>query len=404
MYHLPCPRQKSMRAKSPVRPVFQENGVKSKIVCLENDQALLWPQYSVQIASTDSQRRVMEEVIQYLLNPADSALLVKPVQIRSQKKTTHAKVGLTTIPTEIHLMISEYLDDYDSLCLSLTSRTLFNRSVDRIQKIISYSNNIGCWAGKPLVLSNPSNPSATATAVEAKYLEKATDAVEINMTRRANETLYLASFPEKRLALHGIAHDMNIPQVIRRFVSALLRDKEYENLFRVGEEYVLRNLDRMEYVPFTTGKIKSIVVDVGKFMEGEDIGMTEILHEAEVLMDAISCAPEDSFSPNKFEKGSWAGCRMDIVSKKRVEAEKGWSQAGKPDVVRSYVKPEEARGRYFRDANGTLRDRSVKERSSNLKRDKSVGRRNRMYSFLGQEKFVLPAQPRVTVEGRIVWA
>ncbi|KAK6525295.1 hypothetical protein TWF694_005440 [Orbilia ellipsospora] len=404
MYHLPCPRQKSVRAKSPVRCVFQENGVQSKIVCLENDQALLWPQYSVQTATTDSQRRVIEEVIQYLLDPADSAVLVKPVHIRRQKKCMSTKIGLTTIPTEIHLMISEYLDDYDSLCLSLTSRTLFNRSVGRMQKIVSSGNTIGCWAGKPLVLSNPNNPSATATAVEAQYLDQATDAVEIKPTRRANETLYQASFPEKRVVLHGIAHDMYIPQVIRRFVSALLRDKEYENLFCVGEEYVLRNLDRMEYVDFNTGKIKSTVVDVGKFMEGEDVGMTEILHEAEVLIDAISCVPNDSFSPEKFEKGSWAGCRMDIVSKKRVETEKGWVQAGKPDIVRSYIKPEEARGRYFRDANGTLRDRSVKERSGGLKRDKSVGRRNRMYSFLGQEKFVLPAVPRVTVEGRIVWA
>ncbi|KAF3230886.1 hypothetical protein TWF191_008727 [Orbilia oligospora] len=372
-YHAP-------RQRSPVRNIFQENVVHSKIVCLENDQALLWPQYSVQTSTTTPQRRVIEELVQYLLNPADSAVIVKPVPIRKDRPT-EAKPCLTTLPSSIHEMITEYLSDYDTLCLAISSRDLFNKSIERMQSIVCPLQNIGCWSGKALVRADPSNPTPTATAVEAQYLDKTTDATIITPALRSNETLYLASFPDKRLVLHGIAHDMHIPQIIRRFVSAALRNKEYENLFIAGEE--------------------STVVDVGEFKEGEETPMVEILHEAEVLLDAISCAPEDTFSKERFEKGSWAGCRVDIVSKKRVDEEEGWKLAEKSDVTRPYNRPEDCRGRYFKDGNGALRDRS---RSGSMRRDKSVGKRNRMYSFLGKEKFMLPCQPRVLVDGRIMWA
>ncbi|KAF3283245.1 hypothetical protein TWF970_001224 [Orbilia oligospora] len=372
-YHAP-------RQKSPVRNIFQENVVHSKIVCLENDQALLWPQYSIQTSTTTPQRRVIEELVQYLLNPVDSAVIVKPVPVRKDRPT-EAKPCLTTLPSSIHEMITEYLSDYDTLCVAISSRDLFNKSIERMQSIVCPLQNIGCWSGKALVRADPSNPTPTATAVEAQYLDKTTDATIITPALRSNETLYLASFPDKRLVLHGIAHDMHIPQIIRRFVSAALRDKEYENLFIAGEE--------------------STVVDVGEFKEGEETPMVEILHEAEVLLDAISCAPEDTFSKERFEKGSWAGCRVDIVSKKRVDAEEGWKLAEKSDVTRPYNRPEDCRGRYFKDGNGALRDRS---RSGSMRRDKSVGKRNRMYSFLGKEKFMLPCQPRVLVDGRIMWA
>ncbi|KAK6360914.1 hypothetical protein TWF730_007029 [Orbilia blumenaviensis] len=392
-YHAP-------RQRSPVRNIYQENVVHSKIVCLENDQALLWPQYSVATSTTTPQRRVIEELVQYLLNPADSAVIVKPVPVRKDRPTD-AKPSLTTLPSSIHNMITEYLSDYESLCLAISSRDLFNKSITRMQNLVCPVENLGCWSGKALVRADPSNPTPTATAVEAQYLDKTTDATIITPALRSNETLYLASFPDKRLILHGIAHDMHIPQVIRRFVSAALRDKEYENLFVAGEEYVLRNIDRREYIRFFTDKVRSTVVDVGEFKEGEETPMVEILHEAEVLLDAISCAPEDTFSKDRFEKGSWAGCRIDIVSMKRVGEEEGWKLAEKSDVTRPYNRPEECRGRYFRDGNGTLRDRS---RSGSVRRDKSVGKRNRMYSFLGKEKFMLPAQPRVLVDGRIMWA
>ncbi|KAF3135215.1 hypothetical protein TWF703_006129 [Orbilia oligospora] len=372
-YHAP-------RQRSPVRNIFQENVVHSKIVCLENDQALLWPQYSIQTSTTTPQRRVIEELVQYLLNPADSAVIVKPVPVRKDRPT-EAKPCLTTLPSSIHEMITEYLSDYDTLCVAISSRDLFNKSIERMQSIVCPLQNIGCWSGKALVRADPSNPTPTATAVEAQYLDKTTDATIITPALRSNETLYLASFPDKRLVLHGIAHDMHIPQIIRRFVSAALRDKEYENLFIAGEE--------------------STVVDVGEFKEGEETPMVEILHEAEVLLDAISCAPEDTFSKERFEKGSWAGCRVDIVSKKRVDEEEGWKLAEKSDVTRPYNRPEDCRGRYFKDGNGALRDRS---RSGSMRRDKSVGKRNRMYSFLGKEKFMLPCQPRVLVDGRIMWA
>ncbi|KAF3909993.1 hypothetical protein ABW20_dc0110679 [Dactylellina cionopaga] len=385
-----CPRQ-----KSPIRNIFSsENVVHSKIVCLEKDQALLWPQYSIPASTTTPQRRVIEELVQYILRPEDSAVIVKPVPARSQKKDSNPKPNLTNIPTEIHLMISEYLTDYEAVCLALTNRTLFNKSVPKMQKLVCPLENLGCWAGRALVRADPSNPTPTATAVEAQYLDKTMDATVIAPALRSNETLYLASFPDKRLVLHGIAHDMNIPQIIRRFVSAVLRDKEYENLFNVGEEYVLRNIDRREYINFYTDKVKGTVVDNGEFKEGENVGLMEILHEAEVLIDAISCAPENTFSKENFEKGSWAGCRIDIVSKKRIEAEGGWTKANTPDVIRQYAKPEEKRGRHLRDGKG----------SPGLKRDRSVGKKNRMYSFLGKEKFMLPAQPRVLVDGRIMWS
>ncbi|EPS39468.1 hypothetical protein H072_6677 [Dactylellina haptotyla CBS 200.50] len=392
-----CQRQLSTKSKSPLRNVFHENVVHSKIVCLEKDQALLWPQYSVQTTTTTPQRRVVEELVQYLLNPEDSAVLVEPVPTRRQNEDAPYKACLTTMPTEIHFMISEYLSDYDALCLSLTNRALFNKSIDRMQRLVCKPDTIGCWAGKALVRSNPNNPTPAATAVEAQYLDKATDATFVAPALRSNETLYLASFPDKRLVLHGIAHDLSIPQVIRRFVSAVLRDKEYENLFKVREEYVLRNLDRKEYVKFNTGKIQSTVVSTGDFQDAKASGPAEILHDAEILMDAIACAAEGTFSPEKFEKGSWAGCRLDIVLKKRVQTEQGWKEGKKSAVTRAYIKPEDIRGRLAQA--GTF-----KERNCSLKRDKSVGRKNRMYSFLGKEKFVLPAQPRLSAEGRIIWA
>ncbi|KAK6338625.1 hypothetical protein TWF696_009436 [Orbilia brochopaga] len=392
------------QSRSSGRPRYipgDRNIVHSKIVCLEKDEALQWPQYVTQTSTTTAQRRVIEEVVQYLLYPQDSAVLVSPVPV-SRKNRQCDKAGLTTMPMEIHMMISRHLSDYDALCLSLACRTLFNKSIPRLQKLICPLDTLGCWSGKALVRADPSNPIPTATAVEAQYLEKSMAAMTATPTLRRNETLYLAAFPHQRLVLHNLAHDMHIPQVIRRFVSATLRDKEYENMFRPGEEYVLRNVDRREYVPFTTGKIRSCVVDVNEIKEGEE-GMMETLHAAELLIDAISCVPEDTIDRTKFEKGSWAGCRVDIVVKKRVEREEaGWKLAARGDATRAYVCAEEARGRWFRDGNGLVRDRS--RTGSTGQRDRSVGKRNRMYSFLGKEKFVLPCQPRVLVDGRIMWA
>ncbi|KAJ6258317.1 hypothetical protein Dda_6357 [Drechslerella dactyloides] len=391
------------RTRSPGRNIHGvRNVVHSKIVCLEKDEALQWPQYERQTSTTAAQRRVIEEVVQYLMYPQDSALLVNPVTV-SRKQRQCDKANLVTMPTEIHLMVSRHLNDYDALCLSLSCRTLFNKSLPRVQKIVCPLDTLGCWSGKTLVRADPSNPTPTATAVEAQYLEKTTAAMTTTPSLRRNETLYLAAFPHQRLVLHNLAHNMHIPQVVRRFVSATLRDKEYENMFRPGEEYVLRNVDRREYVPFTTSKIRSCVVDVNEIKEGEE-GMMETLHAAELLIDAISCAPEDAIDRSKFEKGSWAGCRIDIVLKKRVESEQaGWTLASRGDATRAYVCTEEARGRWYRDGNGLVRDRS-RTGSANRIRDKSVGKRNRMYSFLGKEKFVLPCQPRVLVDGRIMWA
>ncbi|KAF3905633.1 hypothetical protein ABW21_db0202897 [Orbilia brochopaga] len=388
-------------SKSPGRYIHgDKSAVHSKIVCLEKDEALQWPQYATQTSTTAAQRRVLEEMIQYLLYPQDSAVIVAPVPVSRQNRQSD-KSGLASMPMEIHLMISRHLSDYDALCLSLTSRALFNKSIPRIQKLICPQDILGCWSGKALVRADPSNPTPTATAIEAQYLEKTMAAMTGTPALRRNETLYLAAFPHQRLVLHRLAHDMHIPQVVRRFVSATLRDKEYENLFRPGEEYVLRNVDRREYVPFSTGKIHSCVVDVNQIKEGEE-GMMETLHAAELFIDAISCAPEDTVDRTRFEKGSWAGCRVDIVLKRRVEREEaGWTLAIRGDSTRAYVSAEEVRGRWFRDGNGLVRERS--KAGSTIRRDKSVGKRNRMYSFLGKEKFVLPCQPRVLVDGGFMW-
>ncbi|EWC43678.1 hypothetical protein DRE_01565 [Drechslerella stenobrocha 248] len=394
-------RASGMRA--PARHIrTPSNIVPSKVVCLEKDEALQWPQNGTQTGTTTSQRRVVEEIVQYLLQKQDSGVIVEPVPTRC-KSADGQKAGVTKLPTEIHFMILGYLGDYDALCLSLACRALFNKSVPRVQNIICPLDTLGCWSAKALVRADPNNPSPTATATEAQYLDKATAAKIATPALRRNETLYMAAFPHQRLVLHSLAHNMHIPQVVRRFVSATLRDKEYENLFRPGEEYVLRNVDRREYVPFSTSKISSPAVGVQGIKEEEE-SIVETLHSAEMFIDAISCAPEGTVDRSKFEMGSWAGCRVDIVSKRRIEkAEDGWTRAAKGDTRRPYIGAGERRGWSYRDGSDLMTSGAWSGIGGTYRRDKSIGQRNRMYSFLGKEKFVLPCQPRLLVESRIMW-
>ncbi|KAK6500138.1 hypothetical protein TWF481_010493 [Arthrobotrys musiformis] len=301
-----------------------------KIVCIDTKEALLWPQAltgaDILQDIAPVRRRVIMEVVQFLLCPEDSAIVVENV-LQRDKKTLLSQ--FTLLPTEIFLMILEYLDDFSALSLALTNRVIYNRALDRVQNIICPLAELGCWAGKSLVRAGVvldteedfSAGSAEMDETGGNYLMAVIDSKMLAVRERGYHTIYDSDDPEKLAILRSIADDIHIPPVVRRYVSSVLRNREYENMFQEGKQYVVRNLDKNEYIIFPTGRLERITIRPrGVF----DDTMVKVPHPAERVIEAITWAPAMKADTRGMEKGSWAGNRIDLVLEERVTLD-GWN-------------------------------------------------------------------------------
>ncbi|KAK6355973.1 hypothetical protein TWF718_000348 [Orbilia javanica] len=291
-----------------------------KIVCTDMKEALLWPQvltdpnHSKDIAPV--RRRVIMEVVQYLLRPEDSSIVVGNINVKP--KDDIQNLSLASLPVEIFLIILEHLDNFSALSLALTSRAFYNASLDRVQNILCPLAELGRWAGKPLVRAGivvdlEEGFSSGRTEIDeagGTYLMNVLESKMIGLRERGYYTIYDSDDPGKLAILRSVAADNHIPPVIRRYASAILGNTEYENMFQEGREYIIRNLDKMEYVPFPTGRLeRTITRPRGVY----DDTLVKTPHVAERVIDAITWSPTMKAGACGLEKGAWVGNRIDIV-------------------------------------------------------------------------------------------
>ncbi|KAK6530973.1 hypothetical protein TWF281_007801 [Arthrobotrys megalospora] len=266
------------------------------------------------------------EVVQFLLWPEDSAIVVENVYVRPYKGIL--KSPLFSLPMEIHLLILEYLDDFSVLSLAVASRLLYNITSERLQNIICPLAELGCWAGKPLVragvvLETGDEFSATNAEMDVtggRYLMAVIEAKMLGLRERGYHTIYDSDDPERLEILRSIAGNSHIPQVVRRYVAAVLNNSEYENMFQEGKQYLIRNLDKMEYVPFPTGKVERTTARPPGVYDDTLVSMP---HTAERVIEAITWSPTTARNTSPLGQGAWAGNRIDLISEARAEFD-GW--------------------------------------------------------------------------------
>ncbi|KAK6515111.1 hypothetical protein TWF506_007457 [Arthrobotrys conoides] len=303
-----------------------------KVVCIDTKEALLWPQTlpggitSKNIAPV--QRRVIMEVVQFLLRPEDSSIVVATVDVPLSESTPSAPFA--SLPTELWLIILEYLDDFSALSFALTSKALYNTASDRLQNIICPLAELGCWAGKSLVRAGIaldtdeefSGGNAEMDETGGSYLMAVVESKMLGLRERGYHTIYDSDDPEKLAILRSISHDNDTPPVIQRYVSAVLSNTEYENMFQEGKEYIIRNLDKMEYTAFPTGRLERITVRPrGVF----DDTLVQIPHPAEDMIEAITWTTLIKADRHGLQKGAWAGQRIDLVLSRQDELD-GWKR------------------------------------------------------------------------------
>ncbi|EGX44938.1 hypothetical protein AOL_s00173g39 [Orbilia oligospora ATCC 24927] len=268
------------------------------------------------------------EVVQFLLRPEDSTIVVENVDIRVNDNPPTAPFA--SLPTEIWLIILDYLDDFSALSFALTSRGFYNTASDRLQSIICPLAELGCWAGRPLVRAGISldteeeysGGSAEMDEAGGNYLMAVIESKMLGLRERGYHTIYDSDDPGKLEILRSISRDNYIPPVIRRYVSAVLSNTEYENMFQEGKQYIIRNLDKKEYVTFPTGRLERITIRPrGVF----DDTLVQAPHPAENFIEAITWTPAIKTDCRGLEKGAWAGNRIDLVLDRR-EGLDGWKQ------------------------------------------------------------------------------
>ncbi|RVD83962.1 uncharacterized protein DFL_005730 [Arthrobotrys flagrans] len=256
------------------------------------------------------------EVIQFLLRPEDSAIVVENVHAQRNKGILNSPFAF--LPAEICLMILEYLDDFSALSFALTSRALYNTALDRVQNIICPLAELGCWAGKSLVRAGIaldmeqdfSGGTAEMDETGGNYLMAVVESKILELRERGYHTIYDSDDPEKLTILRSISCNNHIPPVIRRYVSALLSNTEYENMFQEGKQYIIRNLDKMEYVSFPTGKLERITTRPSGVY---DDTLVKTPHPAEQVIEAITWTRAIETDTHGLEKGAWAGNRIDLI-------------------------------------------------------------------------------------------
>ncbi|KAK6544848.1 hypothetical protein TWF694_001529 [Orbilia ellipsospora] len=302
------------------------NMLLQKIVCVDKKEALLWPQVwpgsAVTHDLTPVRRRILMEVIQFLLVAEESGIVLESIACLSNEKsaTGYAKSGFSRLPAEIHLIIQDYLDDFSAICLAMTSRRIFNILLGRIQDIVCPLSELGCWAGKPMVRAGvvlDMNDAAPIAGDEeaGKYWAPVIEAKMMGVRERGYHTLYDSDNPQRLDILHSIAKDLRTPKTVRRYLSAVLTNTEYENMFRAGEKYVIRNLDKMEYVEFPTGKLGRVTTRPEGVL---DDTLIQALHPGEALLEAITWLPAEASSTKDLVKGAWAGDRIDLVTARKL--------------------------------------------------------------------------------------
>ncbi|KAK6337328.1 hypothetical protein TWF730_002733 [Orbilia blumenaviensis] len=215
-------------------------------------------------------------------------------------------------------MILSYLDDFSALSLGLTSRAFYNRAVERIQNIICPLNELGSWAGKPLVRAGVvldmgdefSRHDTEIDETSGGFLMAVIEAKMLGLRERGYHTIYDSDSPERLETLRFMAQNRYTPPVVRRYLSAVLGNTEYENMFQEGRQYLIRNLDKKEYIQFPTGRLERTVVrPSGVYDDTMEIKP----HPAERVIEAITWAPSTECNTSLPSKGAWAGDRIDII-------------------------------------------------------------------------------------------
>ncbi|EPS37962.1 hypothetical protein H072_8303 [Dactylellina haptotyla CBS 200.50] len=156
----------------------------------------------------------------------------------------------------------------------------------------------------------------------AQYWMALLGAKLLSMRDRGYHTIYDSDDSKKLEILKSISSDSNVPKVLRQYVAAILTNTEYENMFQEGRNYVLRNLDKMEYIEFPTDRLeRKLVQPAGSF----DDTVVKMLHPGEKLVDAITWdqSVDRKSEAVSLDKGIWAGHRIDLVLADRL-AGMGW--------------------------------------------------------------------------------
>ncbi|KAK6526446.1 hypothetical protein TWF694_005032 [Orbilia ellipsospora] len=287
-----------------------------KIVCLATETALVWPQA---LDNAAIRRQIIMKLVQFLLRPEDSAVVVE-----RQPLCYKDPIGspLYTLPPEICLVISDYLDDLGALCFALTSKHTFNSLLGRIQNIICPLSELGCWAGKALLRaeitlnSDQSDVKAGMTDIQRVLWNNVVEARMLDIRKRGDHTIFNFDNPRTLHILGTIAKDPRVPQVIRRYIYAILSDTEYENMFQKGVEYIIRNLDMEEYIEFPSGKLERLQLTEGAEGSQDDPLLIKIPHPGEKLLEAITWVSGATSFPQileRLEKGVWVVDSIDLV-------------------------------------------------------------------------------------------
>ncbi|KAF3941597.1 hypothetical protein ABW19_dt0208033 [Dactylella cylindrospora] len=289
------------------------------------------------------ERRIwFEDTITCLLRPEDSiGAGTRRRRMPFDSRASIISMGTSLfgeIPLEIFLMILEYLEDLDALCLILTC-TRFYRAARGILGMDSDSVRVGRWAGKKVQYFEVL-PGSTYSPSHIRYQFRGSkgssnvmslwgghhflDKIEASTKLQLRQKIFFKSretFMRAIPTLQSIIKDEQYPNEVLSWISQQLT--EYRGvpvplLFIPMESYVARCLDKKEYIGMYYWNWDARIDTLTSYHQ--------FLSNAERLKYLVGTMLSDFLTQQKFHvwKGRWVDCRIDIARRSSVEEEDGW--------------------------------------------------------------------------------